>query len=209
MAQLRSLRVAKTQSVLSDNFRPTRPLNARKVFVTKGNYNSSETAPKSIKRERYDPYHEKPEETDHFFLLIMSIIIFFMQCGFAFMEAGAVRSKNTVNILIKNWLDMCIGALVYWAVGFAITFGGSDPFLSPFMGTSYFFFIGMPGNIKYFSVFEYNYKYFCLEHIDYYRIQIEYKYCSITIVPYVMIGGTISIVRRNTIVDASYPLSCH
>ena len=32
-----------------------------------------------------------PEEVDHFFLLIMSIIIFFMQCGFAFMEAGAVR----------------------------------------------------------------------------------------------------------------------
>ena len=34
---------------------------------------------------------KKPEEMDHFFLLIMSIIIFFMQCGFAFMEAGAVR----------------------------------------------------------------------------------------------------------------------
>ena len=33
----------------------------------------------------------RPKEIDHFFLLIMSIIIFFMQCGFAFMEAGAVR----------------------------------------------------------------------------------------------------------------------
>ena len=32
-----------------------------------------------------------PSDIDHFFLLIMSIIIFFMQCGFAFMEAGAVR----------------------------------------------------------------------------------------------------------------------
>ena len=37
-------------------------------------------------------YDERiPKEVDHFFLLIMSIIIFFMQCGFAFMEAGAVR----------------------------------------------------------------------------------------------------------------------
>ena len=144
MAQLRSLRFAETQDSLSDNFRPTKPLNSRTVFVTKGNYNSTEIMPKVVKRQRYDPYHEKPEETDHFFLLIMSIIIFFMQCGFAFMEAGAVRSKNTVNILIKNWLDMCIGALVYWAIGFAITFGGSSPLLSPFMGTSYFFFIGMP-----------------------------------------------------------------
>lgn len=34
---------------------------------------------------------KRPKEVDHFFLLIMSIIIFFMQCGFAFMEAGAVR----------------------------------------------------------------------------------------------------------------------
>ena len=56
------------------------------------------------------------------------------------------RSKNTVNILIKNWLDMCIGALVYWAVGFGLTFGDSPPLLSPFMGTSYFFFFKMPGN---------------------------------------------------------------
>ena len=77
---------------LVDNFRPPRPLNSRTVYVTKSNYNSSLTGPKPIKRQRYDPYHEKPQEVDHFFLLIMSIIIFFMQCGFAFMEAGAVRS---------------------------------------------------------------------------------------------------------------------
>ena len=39
----------------------------------------------------YDKEVFHPKEVDHFFLLIMSIIIFFMQCGFAFMEAGAVR----------------------------------------------------------------------------------------------------------------------
>ena len=54
------------------------------------------------------------------------------------------RSKNTVNILIKNWLDMCIGALVYWAVGFALTFGDS---FGRFLGTSYFFFASMPGTL--------------------------------------------------------------
>lgn len=43
-------------------------------------------------RKWKEDYEEKkPKEVDHFFLLIMSIIIFFMQCGFAFMEAGAVR----------------------------------------------------------------------------------------------------------------------
>ena len=41
--------------------------------------------------EKYGKKNKIPKEIDHFFLLIMSIIIFFMQCGFAFMEAGAVR----------------------------------------------------------------------------------------------------------------------
>ena len=44
--------------------------------------------------------------------------------------------------MIKNWLDMCIGALVYWAVGFALTFG---PDAGRFMGSDYFFFNNMPG----------------------------------------------------------------
>ena len=54
-------------------------------------FHSTPVIPKHEQKVRYDVYHEKPEEVDHFFLLIMSIIIFFMQCGFAFMEAGAVR----------------------------------------------------------------------------------------------------------------------
>ena len=41
--------------------------------------------------KKYDKKAKIPTDIDHFFLLIMSIIIFFMQCGFAFMEAGAVR----------------------------------------------------------------------------------------------------------------------
>ena len=47
------------------------------------------TTPSSI--QEYESDARLPKEVDHFFLLIMSIIIFFMQCGFAFMEAGAVR----------------------------------------------------------------------------------------------------------------------
>ena len=61
------------------------------------------------------------------------------------------RSKNTVNILIKNWLDMCIGALVYWAVGFGFTFGHS---LHHFMGASYFLFYGMPSK---YNILDFDY----------------------------------------------------
>lgn len=73
---------------------------------------------------------------DAFFLIIMGIVIFLMQCGFAFLEAGAVRSKNTVNILIKNMLDCLIGAVSYWAIGWAVAFGKSG---NGFIGTSGFF----------------------------------------------------------------------
>ena len=41
--------------------------------------------------KKYDKKAKIPADIDHFFLLVMSVIIFFMQCGFAFMEAGAVR----------------------------------------------------------------------------------------------------------------------
>ena len=50
--------------------------------------------------ERWKTKQENfPKNVDHFFLLIMSIIIFFMQCGFAFMEAGAVRYVSYLGIL--------------------------------------------------------------------------------------------------------------
>ena len=54
---------------------------------------------------------------DNFFMIVMGCIVFLMQAGFAFLEAGAVRSKNTVNILIKNMLDALIGGVSYWAIG--------------------------------------------------------------------------------------------
>ena len=59
-----------------------------------------------------------------------------------------------MNILIKNWLDMCIGAMVYWAVGFAITFGKSRPGIAYFMGTSYYFFHEMPREYHIFCMCE-------------------------------------------------------
>merc|ERR1712079_506908 len=73
---------------------------------------------------------------DNLFLIVMGIVVFLMQCGFAFLEAGSVRSKNTVNILIKNMLDAFIGGVSYWAIGWGLAYGeGGNPFCG---GSQYF-----------------------------------------------------------------------
>ncbi len=73
-------------------------------------------------------------------VLITAFLVFFMQAGFAFLEAGSTREKNTVNILIKNVIDFAIATLAFWAVGFAFMFGTG----SGWIGTSGFFLINVP-----------------------------------------------------------------
>jgi Amt family ammonium transporter len=51
------------------------------------------------------------------------------QVGFALVEAGTVRTKNTRNIMIKNILDACISALAFWSVGYALAYGTGNKFL--------------------------------------------------------------------------------
>ena len=48
---------------------------------------------------------------DDLFLTVMGSVILLMQAGFAFLEAGSVRAKNTTNILIKNFADLCFGEI--------------------------------------------------------------------------------------------------
>ena len=55
--------------------------------------------------------------------LIGAALVFFMQAGFAAVEAGFTRSKNSGNIIMKNLMDFSIGTPLYWIVGFGIMFG--------------------------------------------------------------------------------------
>lgn len=60
---------------------------------------------------------------DTVWVLLAAILIFMMQLGFASVEAGFTRSKNTANILMKNLLDFCFGSLLFWLFGFRLMFG--------------------------------------------------------------------------------------
>jgi len=62
------------------------------------------------------------EGTDNFYSLICGAMIFLMQCGFAMLCAGSVRQKNVKNIMLKNILDACGGALGFWVCGFALAY---------------------------------------------------------------------------------------
>ena len=62
---------------------------------------------------------------DTLWIVMAGILVFLMQAGFALVEAGFTRAKNTANIVMKNFMDFSVGALVYWAVGFALAYGGS------------------------------------------------------------------------------------
>jgi Amt family ammonium transporter len=62
---------------------------------------------------------------DFTWTLLAAFLVFFMQAGFAFLGAGLIRSKSTVNYMTKSFLDFCIAALSFWAFGFALMFGGS------------------------------------------------------------------------------------
>ena len=62
---------------------------------------------------------------DFLWTLVAAALVFFMQAGFAMVEAGFTRAKNAINIMMKNLVDFSMGSLSYWAVGFAIMFGVS------------------------------------------------------------------------------------
>ena len=72
---------------------------------------------------------------DILWTVMAAVLVFWMQAGFAMLEAGFTRAKNAGNIMMKNLLDFSMGSLAYWAIGFGIMFGVS----SGWFGTSWFF----------------------------------------------------------------------
>lgn len=86
---------------------------------------------------------------DTLWVLITAFLVFWMNAGFACVEAGFCRAKNAVNILTKNFVVFGITLVCFWAIGFALMFGDGNPFIgltgfllsgpdnSPLMGDLY------------------------------------------------------------------------
>ncbi len=75
---------------------------------------------------------------DNAWVVLAGVLVFCMQAGFALLESGLTRVKNTTNILAKNLADMSIGVLAFLAVGYGLAFGAGNPW----WGTEGFFLAG-------------------------------------------------------------------
>lgn len=74
---------------------------------------------------------------DIIWLMITAAMVFMMQGGFALLESGFVRAKNSANVAIKNFIDFCISSAIFWVFGFALMFGST---INGWLGSSGFFF---------------------------------------------------------------------
>ncbi|KAH8070685.1 ammonium transmembrane transporter [Aureococcus anophagefferens] len=81
---------------------------------------------------------------DTHWVLYCGVLVLLMQAGFAMLCAGSIRAKNAQNILLKNLLDLCVGALSFWATGYAFAYGGPGDGSrgSRFVGSRHFFLSG-------------------------------------------------------------------
>ena len=75
---------------------------------------------------------------DTLWVFLAAILVFFMNLGFASVEAGFARSKNTVNILSKNFIVFAVSSLGFLLLGWGLMFGGDNPML----GTEHLFVLG-------------------------------------------------------------------
>lgn len=95
------------------------------------------------------------EQSDILWMLVTASLVFLMQAGFMCLESGLTRSKNSINVALKNFTDFGISFCLFWACGFGLMFGttrdgwvGTDSFLLPFetigeWRTAFFFFQAM------------------------------------------------------------------
>jgi Amt family ammonium transporter len=90
------------------------------------------------------------EKIDILWVTFSAGLVFLMQAGFLCLETGFTRTKNNVNVAVKNLTDFCVSCIVYWAVGFGLMFGAS---YGGWAGTSSFFIDHTSGDWGYATFF--------------------------------------------------------
>ena len=70
------------------------------------------------------------ENQNMLWVLIATVLVLFMQAGFCFLEVGSVRSKNSINVAVKNISDFCVANVLFLLIGFAIMFSNSESFIN-------------------------------------------------------------------------------
>ena len=79
---------------------------------------------------------------DTLWVMVAGMLVFFMNTGFGMVESGFTRSKNTVNILSKNFVVFATASIAFWIVGWGLMFGDGNGF----MGMKGLFFLGGADN---------------------------------------------------------------
>ncbi|WP_277674273.1 ammonium transporter [Piscibacillus halophilus] len=87
------------------------------------------------------------DSIDMVWMMLGAFLVFFMHAGFAMVETGFTRSKNALNILMKNMMTIAIASVLYFLIGFGLMFGNT---LGGFVGTSGFFLQGQVDQIGFF-----------------------------------------------------------
>jgi ammonium transporter, Amt family len=76
---------------------------------------------------------------DNVWVLLAGVLVIFMQAGFALVEAGFTRAKSVANIMMKNLIDFCAGAIAFFAFGYAFAFNGDTDGIGKFIGSGDWF----------------------------------------------------------------------
>ena len=103
-------------------------------------------------------------------VLLAAMLVFFMQPGFALCEAGFTRSKNTANILMKNFCDFMLGSVCFWLIGFGVMFGAGAFAGMPSFGDLSFFDTDGIGGYIFIGIFSSNKKDFITISFGYSKI---------------------------------------
>ena len=86
-----------------------------------------------------EPTSHTNHDIDAIWLVMAGALVFLMQAGFALIESGMSRAKNSINVIMKNYSDVCFGSAIFGLVGFGIMFGSN---YNGLFGTDHFWMSG-------------------------------------------------------------------